>query len=156
MTTPTTKLPPTTNWPKAMITAIERAADDGRARIIRSAAQFLPLKYPGHLWGHLRSLHDGDLPGDERTGRVIAAPNAVIDEGARLDNAIIGAGATIGANTRTAEVTQWDDLDAVVVGPGAVIGARVTLGRGVRIGADSVVRDGARIDEDVPNDAIVG
>ena len=142
--------------PYAMITAIERAADDGRARIIRSAAQFLPLKYPGHLWGHLRSLHDGNLPGDERTGRVIAAPNAVIDEGARLDNAIIGAGATIGANTRTAEVTQWDDLDAVVVGPGAVIGARVTLGRGVRIGADSVVRDGARIDEDVPNDAIVG
>ena len=142
--------------PYAMITAIERAADDGRARITQSAAPFLPLKYPGHLWGHLRSLHDGELPGDERTGRVIAAPDVVIGARARLDNAILGPGATIGASTRTAKVTRWDDLDAVVVGPGAVIGTRVTLGRGVRIGAGSVVRDGARIDEDVPNDAIVG
>jgi NDP-sugar pyrophosphorylase family protein len=142
--------------PYAMITAIGRAADDRRARITQSAAPFLPLKYPGHLWGHLRSLHDGELPGNERTGRVIAAPDAVIGTRTQLDNAILGPGATIGESSRTIPVTQWDDLDAVVVGPGARIGTRVTLGRGVRIGAGSVVRDDAEIDEDVPNDAIVG
>jgi acetyltransferase-like isoleucine patch superfamily enzyme len=142
--------------PYAMISAVGRAADDGRARITRSAAPFLPLKYPGHLWGHWRSLHNGALPGDERTGRLIIAPDTVIGPRGRLDNAIIGPGVTIGASTRTGPVTRWDDLDAVVVGPGAVIGARVTLGRGVRIGADAVVRDGARIDEDVPDGAIVG
>lgn len=140
----------------AMITAIERAAGDGRARITRTAAPFLPLKYPGHLWGHLRSLHDGAIPGNERTGRVILAPDTVIGSRTRLDNAILGPRVTIGAGTRTAPVEQWDDLDAVVVGPGAVVGARVTLGRGVRIGADSVVRDGAHIDEDVPDGATVG
>lgn len=142
--------------PYAMIAAIERAARDGRARITQSAAPFLPLKYPGHLWGHLRSLHDGELPGNDRTGRVIAAPDAVIGTRARLDNAILGSGATIGSSTRTARFARWDDLDAVVVGPGAVIGSRVTLGRGVRIGAGSVVRDGARVEQDVPNGAVVG
>jgi NDP-sugar pyrophosphorylase family protein len=142
--------------PYAMITAIGRAADDGRARITRSAAPFLPLKYPGHLWGHLRSLHDGELPGNEQTGRVIVAPDAVIGPQSHLDNAIVGSNVTIGASTRTTPVKHWDDLDAVVVGPDAVVGARVTLGRGVRVGAGSVVRDGARIDEDVPDDAIVG
>ena len=142
--------------PYAMITAIERAAGDGRARITRSAAPFLPLKYPGHLWGHLRSLHGGVLPGTERRGRVIVAPGTVIGPRCRLDNAIIGPGATVGAGTRTAPVEQWDDLDAVVVGPGAVIGARVTLGRAVRIGAGSVVRDGATVAVDVPDGEIVG
>jgi NDP-sugar pyrophosphorylase family protein len=142
--------------PYAMITAIGRAADGGRARITQSAAPFLPLKYPGHLWGHVRALHDGELPGDARTGRVIAAPDAVVGPRARLDNAILGAGATVGASTRTAPVTEWDDLDAVVVGPGAVVGTRVALARGVRIGAGSIIRDSARIDEDVPDGAIVG
>jgi NDP-sugar pyrophosphorylase family protein len=142
--------------PYAMITAIGQAAADGRARITRSAAPFLPLKYPGHLWGHLRSLHDGRLPTDDRAGRVILSADAIVGPRSRLDNAILGAGVTVGASTRTAPVEQWDDLDAVVIGPGAVIGARVTLGRGVRVGADSVVRDGARVNQDVPDGAIVG
>jgi NDP-sugar pyrophosphorylase family protein len=142
--------------PYAMITAIGRAADAGRARITRSAAPFLPLKYPGHLWGHLRTLHDGTVPGTERTGRKIVAPGAVIGPRARLDNAILGPGVTVGASTRTAPITEWDDLDAVVIGPDAVIGARVTLARGVRVGANSVVRDGAHVEEDVPDGAIVG
>jgi NDP-sugar pyrophosphorylase family protein len=142
--------------PYSMITAIDRAADDGRARITRSAAPFLPLKYPGHLWGHLRSLHDGELPGDERAGRVIVAPGAVVGSGSWLDNAILGPDVTVGAGTRTAPVSRWDDLDAVVAGPGAKIGAGVTLGRGVRVGAGSVVRDGARVEADVPDGASVG
>lgn len=142
--------------PYALITAIERGAADGRARITRSAAPFLPLKYPGHLWGHLRSLQHGESPGDERSGRLIVSPGTVIGPRSRLDNAILGPDVTIGADSRTAPVRQWDDMDAVVVGPGAVIGARVTLGRRVRIGADSVVRDGARVDADVPDGTIVG
>jgi glucose-1-phosphate thymidylyltransferase len=142
--------------PFAMITAIERAAADGRARIMRTAAEFLPLKYPGHLWGHVRSLHDGKLPGTERTGRLITAADAVIGPRARLDNAIIGPGATVGGGSRTAPVELWDDLDAVVIGPGAIVGSRVRLARGVRIGAGAVVRDAAVIDEDVPDGAIVG
>ncbi|MDT4917846.1 MAG: UDP-N-acetylglucosamine diphosphorylase / glucose-phosphate thymidylyltransferase [Pseudonocardiales bacterium] len=142
--------------PYAMITAVGRAAADGRARITRSAADFLPLKYPGHLWGHVRSLHAGEIPGDARRGRVIGSETAVLGPRCRLDNAILGAGAIVGADCRTAPVEHWDDLDAVVVGPGASIGSRVTLGRGVRLGADSVVRDGATVDADVPDGAVVG
>ena len=142
--------------PYAMITAIEKAAGDGRARIMRTAAQFLPLKYPGHLWGHVRSLHDGELPGDERAGRLIVGPDAVIGSRSRLDNAILGPGVTVGASTRTARVERWDDLDAVVIGPGAIVGSRVRLGRGVRVGADAVVRDAAVVEDDVPDGAVVG
>lgn len=142
--------------PYAMITAIERAAAGGRARITRSAAAFLPLKYPGHLWGHVRELHGGEIPGTARGGRVITGPTAVVGPRCRLDNAIVGAGAILGADCRTGPVEHWDDLDAVVVGPGASIGTRVTLARGVRVGADSVVRDGATVDADVPDGAVAG
>lgn len=142
--------------PYAMITAIERAGRDGRARIRRSSAQFLPLKYPGHLWGHVRELHGGVIPGDARTGRVIVGRGAVAGPRCRLDNAILGAGVTVGASTRTAPVGQWDDLDAVVIGAGAIVGAQVRIARGVRIGADAVVRDGAVVDADVPDGAVIG
>jgi NDP-sugar pyrophosphorylase family protein len=142
--------------PYAMITAIERASLDKRARIRRSSAQFLPLKYPGHLWGHVRELHDGVIPGDVREGRVILSPGAVVAPRCRLDNAILGAGVTVGASTRTEPVDSWDDLNAVVIGPGAIVGSRVRIARGVRIGADAIVRDGAAVDADVPDGAVIG
>jgi NDP-sugar pyrophosphorylase family protein len=142
--------------PYAMITAIERAAGDGRARIRPSSAQFLPLKYPGHLWGHVRELHGGVVPGDARTGRVIMGRGAVLAPRCRLDNTVVGPDATVGASTRTEPVTEWDDLDAVVIGPGAIVGARVRIARGVRIGAGAVVRDGAVVDADVQDGAVAG
>lgn len=142
--------------PFAMINAIERAARDGRARIRRTEVGFLPLKYPGHLWGHLRSLHAGVLPGDAATGRTIVSARCVIGPDCLLDNAILGEGVTVGAGTRTEPGEHWDDLDVVVVGPGARIGAGVRLGRGVGVGANSVVRGGAVVEEDVPDATTVG
>jgi acetyltransferase-like isoleucine patch superfamily enzyme len=53
-------------------------------------------------------------------------------------------------------VDSWDDLNAVVIGPGAIVGSRVRLARGVRIGADAIVRDGAAVDADVPDGAVIG
>lgn len=137
--------------PYAIISAIQRAAGDGRARILRTEAEFLPLKYPGHLWAHLRSLHGGRLPGDATSGRTIVSAGCVIGTGCLLDNAVLGERVSVGAGTRTEPGEQWNDLDVVVIGPGARIGAGVTLRRGVGVGADSVVRDGALVDEDVPD-----
>jgi NDP-sugar pyrophosphorylase family protein len=132
--------------PYAMITAVERAARDERARIVHSAATFLPLKYPGHLWGHVRELHGGELP-----ERVITSEGVSVGPGSVLDNAILAADVTVGAGCRTEPVEQWDDLDAVVIGPGATLGDRVTLARGVRVGAGSVVPDDAVVRDDVPD-----
>jgi NDP-sugar pyrophosphorylase family protein len=135
--------------PYALITAIERAATDGRARILQSAATFLPLKYPGHLWSHVRELHGGQLPAD----RIIVSAGASVAPGSRLANAILGPGASVGAGCRTEPADEWDDLDAVVIGPDATVGARVVLGRGVRIGAGAVVRDDTVVTADVPDGA---
>jgi NDP-sugar pyrophosphorylase family protein len=138
--------------PYALITAIERAATDGRARILQSAAAFLPLKYPGHLWGHVRELHAGKLP----AVRVIAGADVSIGPDCQLDNVILGPGSVLGAGCRTDPVDEWDDLDAVVVGPGATLGDRVTLARGVRVGAGAVVRDDAVVTADVPDGVTTG
>lgn len=138
--------------PYALITAIERAAADARARIVQSAATFLPLKYPGHLWGHVRSLHGGELPAE----RVIVGEGVFVGQDCRLTNAILGSGARLGAGCRTAPAGTWDDLDAVVVGPGATLGARVTLERGVRVGAEAVVADDTVVTTDVPDGAVLG
>jgi NDP-sugar pyrophosphorylase family protein len=138
--------------PYALITAIERVAAEGRARIRQSAAAFLPLKYPGHLWSHVRELHGGELPAD----RVITGADVSIGPDCRLDNVILGPNSVLGAGCRTYPVGEWADLDAVVVGPGATLGDRVTLAPGVRIGADAVVRDGAVVTADVPDGATRG
>jgi NDP-sugar pyrophosphorylase family protein len=140
--------------PYAIITAIERAAGDRRARITQSAATFLPLKYPGHLWGHVRELHGGTVP-DTDSGRLVVGPGGTLGAGARLDNAILGPDVTVGPGAYTDPVETWDDLDAVVIGPAAVLGADVRLGRGVKIGAGALVRDGAVVDADVPDGAAV-
>jgi NDP-sugar pyrophosphorylase family protein len=138
--------------PLALIAAIERAASDGRALVHQSAAPFLPLKYPGHLWGHVRALHEGQLPAE----RVIASGDVYVGPNCRLENAILGPGVRVGAETGTVPVDDWDDLSAVVIGPGASIGARTILSGGVRIGADAIVHDGAIVEADVPDGAVVG
>lgn len=146
--------------PTSMITAIELAAKVGKAGVIQSQQQFLPLKYPGHLWNIARYLGLGDSPGrlqadsSAAQGRCIVSENCVLGE-VSLDNVIMGENVVIGSGTRTVGDCDWDDLDAVVIGENATIGSNVLLKPGVRVGAGATVRSGTTVAEDVPDGSVL-
>jgi NDP-sugar pyrophosphorylase family protein len=147
--------------PLSIVLAIDRAAKAGQASVARSRNEFLPLKFPGHLWAYARFLDlaprtaDGlgseTASGQDGRGLCIVSEDCTLGDHVSLHNAILAPGVVIGSGTEIANGTQWNDLDAVVIGPGAIIGAGVSIAPRVRIGAGATIPSGLRIDADVPD-----
>lgn len=148
--------------PTSLILALDKAAKAGRVSVARSRHEFLPLKYPGHLWAYVRFLglnlcfmNSGagrrDYQIAQLPNRYIASRDCLVGPGASLYNAILAPEVVIGAGTRTIPQPVWDDLGAVVIGEGATIGSNVTIAPSVRIGSGATVASGAYIDTDVPD-----
>jgi NDP-sugar pyrophosphorylase family protein len=149
--------------PTSMITAIELAAKVGKAGIMQTRNEFLPLKYPGHLWNIARYLGLADAPvispadGSARfgdPGRCIVSTGCDLGQ-VWLDNVIMGENVVIGSGTRTIGDRSWNDLDAVAIGENTTIGSDVRLQPGVRIGAGATVTSGVIVGGDVPDDAVI-
>jgi mannose-1-phosphate guanylyltransferase len=107
----------------------------------------------------------GKLVGDGRIDGEVTAPSLVaagceIDAGARVGpHSVLGRGVRVAAGSEVTASVVFDGAsvgsgtvvrDSVIgrdveVGPGCVIEGGVILGDGVRLGADNVVRAGARI-----------
>jgi bifunctional UDP-N-acetylglucosamine pyrophosphorylase/glucosamine-1-phosphate N-acetyltransferase len=92
-------------------------------------------------------------------GNFVELKAAVLGEGAKanhlsyLGDAVIGAGANIGAGTITC---NYDGVNKhrTEIGPGAFIGSDTALVAPVRVGARALVAAGSVITEDVPDDAM--
>ncbi len=155
--------------PESIIRALEEIARAGKASIAKSRHQFLPLKYPWHLWAYGRYLDlsasgSKEASGDpaafnvynkQGTGRYIASEGCVLGD-ASLNNVIMGPYVVIGSGTRTESGPEHNDLHTVAIGQGATIGAGVVLKPGVRIGAGATVRSGTYVHVDVPEMADAG
>ncbi|MGK7869175.1 bifunctional UDP-N-acetylglucosamine diphosphorylase/glucosamine-1-phosphate N-acetyltransferase GlmU [Falsiroseomonas sp. E2-1-a20] len=92
-------------------------------------------------------------------GNFVELKAAVLGEGAKanhlsyLGDAVIGAGANIGAGTITC---NYDGVNKhrTEIGPGAFIGSDTALVAPVRVGARALVAAGSVVTEDVPDDAM--
>jgi NDP-sugar pyrophosphorylase family protein len=149
--------------PLSIIHAIDAAARARQATVVPTQNQFLPLKFPGHLWAYARMLglisdesaDDAGADDLERSGgRLLVGDHCVLGE-VFLDNVIVAPGSVIGSGTQTIGLGHEDDLDAVAIGPGVTIGENVRLAPGVRIGAGATIGSGAIVVEDVPDGATV-
>jgi NDP-sugar pyrophosphorylase family protein len=149
--------------PTSMITAIELAAKVGKAGIMQTHSEFMPLKYPGHLWNIARYLGLTDVPvisPADGSARFIDPGRCIVSAGCDLgqvwlDNVIMGENVVIGSGTQTVGARDWNDMDAVAIGENTTIGGDVRLRPGVRIGAGATVTSGATIAEDVPDGAVI-
>jgi NDP-sugar pyrophosphorylase family protein len=148
--------------PLSIIHAIDAAAKADQATVVDTRNVFLPLKFPGHLWGYARML---GLVSDESTvsadddpaeggGRMLVGEGCVLGE-VFLDNVIVAPGTVIGSGAQTIGLGHQDDLDAIAIGPGVTIGENVRLAPGVRIGAGATIGSGAFVVDDVPDGATV-
>ncbi|HXP19527.1 MAG TPA: NDP-sugar synthase [Streptosporangiaceae bacterium] len=148
--------------PLSIVFAIDQLARAGKASVAASSHEFLPLKYPGHLWAYARFLDlvrpaaDGlggepvnadGFPADR--GDCIISEDCAIGDDVSLRNAILAPGVVIGSGATVRGGAEWNDLDAVVIGQGATIGANVTIAPRVRIGVGATIGNGLRIDADV-------
>lgn len=149
--------------PTSMITAIELAAKVGKAGIMQTRDEFLPLKYPGHLWNLARYLGLTEAPvispadgsaSFDNPGRCIVSAGCDLGQ-VSLDNVIMAENVVIGSGTKTVGDREWNDLDAVSIGENATIGSDVRLHPGVRIGAGAVVSGGVTVAGDVPDDGVI-
>lgn len=150
--------------PLSIVFAIDQLARGGQASVARSRNEFLPLKYPGHLWAYARFLglvprpaaeHDGEPVNGNgweagRSGCIVSA-GCILGDEVSLPNAILAPDVVIGSGTEILNGGRWRDLDAVVIGRGATIGTNVKIAPGVRIGAGATIGSGLRIDTDVPD-----
>jgi NDP-sugar pyrophosphorylase family protein len=147
--------------PISIVLAIDRLAKAGQASVAESKHQFLPLKYPGHLWAYARFLdlvpwygagtEDGGLDGDYRSAQIdcIVSEGCVLADGVSLRNAILAPDVVVGAGTEILVGGAWDDLDAVVIGQGATVGADVRFEPRVRVGVGATIGSGVLVDADV-------
>jgi NDP-sugar pyrophosphorylase family protein len=147
--------------PISIVLAIDQLAKAGKASVARSQHEFLPLKYPGHLWAYARFLDLAPRHGHAAVGPDFGGSypqsqiDSIVSEGCTLaddislHNAILAPGVVIGAGTEILNAGTWDDLDAVVIGQDATIGNNVTIAPGVRIGVGATIGSGLRIDADV-------
>lgn len=154
--------------PLSIVLAIDQLAKAGQASVARSRNEFLPLKYPGHLWAYARFLdlvpHPAAVQGSQPTnGNSSAAGQSgcIVSEGCTLGddvslpNAILAPDVVIGSGTEILNPDSWQDLDAVVIGRGATIGTNVKITPRVRIGVGATIGSGLRIDTDVPDMATI-
>jgi glucose-1-phosphate thymidylyltransferase len=150
--------------PLSIVRAIDTLAKAGKASVATSGHEFLPLKYPGHLWAYARFLDLVSQPeggqGGETVNSVgfladrrdcIISEDCTLGDNVSLRNAILAPAVVIGSGTEVRSGGKWDDLDAVVIGQGATIGANVTIAPRVRIGVGATIASGLRIDADVPD-----
>lgn len=150
--------------PLSIIRALDQVAKTGKASVARSRNEFLPLKYPGHLWAYARFLDLASAPAAGPAGDVVNGAGYRADHGGcivsedctlgadvSLYNAILAPGVAIGSGTEIMNGGEWHDLDAVVIGQGATVGTNVTLAPRVRIGVGATIASGLRIDSDVPD-----
>jgi NDP-sugar pyrophosphorylase family protein len=147
--------------PISIVLAIDQLAKAGKASVARSQHEFLPLKYPGHLWAYARFLDlvprhgretgSPDLDGSYPQSQIdcIMSEGCTLADGVSLHNAILAPDVVVGAGTQILNGGSWDDLDAVVIGQGATIGAGVTIAPRVRVGVGATVASGLRVDTDV-------
>ena len=149
--------------PLSIIDAIDDTAKSGRATVVPSQNQFLPLKFPGHLWAYARMLglisNESTAAavraaGDGSTGRMLVGDNCVLGD-VFLDNVIVAPGCVIGSGTRTIGVGPQDDLDVVAIGPAVTIGEDVLLAPRVRVGAGATIGNGALLVGDIPDGATI-
>lgn len=137
--------------PISIVLAIDELGKSGRASVAASRNEFLPLKYPGHLWAYARYLGlgpgEGSRPGD--LGECIVSEGCTVGDDVRLCNAILAPGVVIGSGTAITNGGPWSDLDAVVIGRGATIGTNVTIAPRVRIGVGVTIAGGLTIESDV-------
>lgn len=111
--------------------------DDGR-RVLSDGARIEGRLVAPALVGEGSIVASGAIVG----GRVTLGPGVAVDERAHIENSVVLDGATVGAHTR---------IRGAIVGPRATIGEhcqledRVVLGEGVVLGANNVLRAGARV-----------
>src|SRR6202034_1459642 len=122
--------------PTSLILALNHFAKKSQVSVSNIRQEFLPLKYPGHLWHYARYLGiDTELNWNVLgAGQGIVSRGCILEPGVELSNVILAPDVFIGSGTRTVGRDKWNDLDAVVIGEGATIGEKVTLEAGVRIG----------------------
>lgn len=139
--------------PISIVLAIDELGKAGNVSVAASRNEFLPLKYPGHLWAYARYLGLGSAAAPQ--GSHADLHECIVSEGCtvggevRLHNAILAPGVVIGSGTVITNGGPWRDLDAVVIGQDATIGTNVTIAPRVRIGTGARIASGATIDSDV-------
>lgn len=137
---------------------------------------WIDLGRPEHYLGSHRHVLDGRMPlGIELTGDRVAGPGATtygpgkilgpafigagvrIAEGAEVGPyAVLGDGCSVGRGTRIRDSLLWDDvrvgagaqIEGAILASRCSIGDGATIMRGVVVGHDVVVDDGATIAED--------
>jgi NDP-sugar pyrophosphorylase family protein len=137
--------------PLSIIHAIDDVAKSGRATVVPSRNEFLPLKFPGHLWSYARML---GLISDAPEARLLVGDNCVLGD-VLLENVIVGPGCVIGSGTQTIGLDDQADLDAIAIGAGTTIGQNVRLSPRVRIGAGVTIGSGVIVVDDVPDGATI-
>ena len=118
-------------------TDLSAQLEDGR-RVIAEGATVEGRLIAPTLLGAGTEVADGATVG----GCVVLGREVVVEAGAHIERAVVLDGARVGAHTT---------IRFSIVGPGADIGEHchldggVVLGEGVRLGADNVLRTGARL-----------
>src|SRR6266487_3748105 len=157
--------------PISIVLAIDQLGKAGKASVVARSHEFLPLKYPGHLWAYARYLGLAPSPaamsaavpgaaampgrpadGDGSLavlGGCIVSEHCTVGDDVSLHNAILAPGVVIGSGTEIANGGKWRDLDAVVIGEGATIGKNVTIAPRVRIGVGATIASGLTVERDV-------
>jgi NDP-sugar pyrophosphorylase family protein len=154
--------------PISIVLAIDQLAKAGKASVAHSEHEFLPLKYPGHLWAYARFLDLVPRPGCDVGGAqdpdgvyadtrldCIVSEGCTLGDDIALHNVILAPGVVIGSGAEIGASEGWDDLDAVVIGQGATIGANARIAPRVRIGVGATIGSGLQIDTDVADLAIL-